>query len=267
MLPDASSFAEVTTAQEEEATLPSPQHPLPPVSSGRRSSETTTHVVVVAATALRSYALAVDRGQNDRATEIRLWTGQRPHMRAFHCATLSFFAAFFMWFSISPLLGVIAQDLSLSRQDLWISTICSELSTILTRFVVGPACDMYGARLPMALVLVAAALPTALTGTVQSLAGLCAIRALVGVAGSSFVMAQYWMGQMFVKEVIGSANAIVAGWGGAISAGASRSSSWVPGCIQWSSPGRRLAVTMSYMRGGPFLWYPPYWCWSWHCGD
>ena len=122
-------------------------------------------------------------------------------------------SAFFMWFSASSLLSVIQDSLNLSREDIWLSTICSDISTVIARFVVGSSCDHYGARLPMASVLALAAIPTALLGTANSLPGLCVARFGVGIAGSSFVMAQYWIGQMFVLEKIGTANAIVAGWG------------------------------------------------------
>ena len=118
-----------------------------------------------------------------------------------------------MWFAVSLLLSVVQASLGISRQDIWLSTICSDVSTVVARFIVGASCDHFGARLPMATVLVLAAIPTSLLGTVYSLTGLCLTRFGIGIAGSSFVMAQYWMGQFFVKEKIGSANAIVAGWG------------------------------------------------------
>lgn len=159
------------------------------------------------------YALAVSKDQNDRATEIKLNSCQRPHMRSFYCASAGFFMAFFMWFSISPLLSVIQEDLHLTRSQIWTSTMVSDVSTILSRYIVGPACDAWGARWPMAIVLILTSVPTACTGAIQTFGGLCAVRFGVGLAGSAFVMAQYWMGQMFVKEVIGTANAYVAGWG------------------------------------------------------
>jgi MFS transporter, NNP family, nitrate/nitrite transporter len=35
----------------------------------------------------------------------------------------------------------------------------------------------------------------------------------IGIGGSMFVMAQFWMSTMFVKEWVGTSNATVAGWG------------------------------------------------------
>jgi NNP family nitrate/nitrite transporter-like MFS transporter len=160
-----------------------------------------------------AYDLKVDPDENDRAIEIKFCSTQRPHMRAFHSAWVSFFMAFFMWFSVSPLLGEIGRTLDLTRGQLWISSFWSDVATILARFIVGPMCDTYGARIPMAIVLCVASIPTALTGTINSLVGLCLIRFFTGIAGSSFVMAQYWTSRMFSRDIIGTANSVVAGWG------------------------------------------------------
>jgi NNP family nitrate/nitrite transporter-like MFS transporter len=40
------------------------------------------------------YDLTVDHHEGDRATEIKLWSFKRPHMRGLHCAWISFFFAF-----------------------------------------------------------------------------------------------------------------------------------------------------------------------------
>ena len=42
-----------------------------------------------------------------KATEIKLCSFKRPHMRAFHFAWFSFFLAFTMWFSFAPLMAVV----------------------------------------------------------------------------------------------------------------------------------------------------------------
>ena len=65
----------------------------------------------------------------------------------------------------------------------------------------------------MAIVLLAGAIPTGLTGLVNNATGLIIVRLFIGLIGSSFVMCQYWTTTMFTKEVAGTANAIVGGWG------------------------------------------------------
>lgn len=89
-------------------------------------------------------------------------------MRAFHCSWMGFFTAFFIWFAIAPLLPEIKETLKISPQDVWTSNICSVLGTIFMRFINGPLCDKYGARILMGVILMCASIPCALTGLVTS---------------------------------------------------------------------------------------------------
>ena len=134
-------------------------------------------------------------------------------MRAFHCAWWSFFSAFFIWFAIAPLINEIGDSLDLNREQIWISNICSVAGTILMRFINGPLCDRYGARLLMGIVLMCASIPTAMTGLVNDVYGLYILRFFIGLGGSAFVMSQFWSTSMFTKEIAGTANALVGGWG------------------------------------------------------
>ena len=81
------------------------------------------------------------------------------------------------------------------------------------RFLLGPLCDKYGARVLFSIVLCGASIPTACTGFVQTANGLVILRAFIGLAGGAFVMCQYWTSRMFTKEMVGTANALVGGWG------------------------------------------------------
>ena len=134
-------------------------------------------------------------------------------MRAFHCSWWTFFVAFFIWFAIAPLLPEIKPALGLSPQQAWTSNILSVLGTIFMRFLLGPLCDKFGARILMGIVLMGASIPCACTGLVTSAAGLYVLRFFIGLGGSTFVMCQYWSTSMFTKEVVGTANALVGGWG------------------------------------------------------
>jgi len=134
-------------------------------------------------------------------------------MRAFHCSWWGFFIAFFIWFSISPLLSEIKVTLNLTKEQLWTSSVVGVGGTIFMRFVLGPLCDKFGPRTLMAVVLCLASIPTACTGAVNSAGGLAVLRLFIGIAGGTFVMCQYWTTRMFTKEVAGTANALVGGWG------------------------------------------------------
>lgn len=161
----------------------------------------------------QEYFVKVDPAQDDRSLEIKLCSFKRPHMRAFHYAWWGFFIAFFIWFSIAPLLSEVKISLGLTKQEIWTSSICGVFGTIFMRFLLGPVCDKYGPRIPFGAVLCFASVPTALTGLTNTATGLAVIRFFIGLAGSTFVTCQYWSSRMFAKEVVGTANALTAGWG------------------------------------------------------
>mmetsp|Transcript_13995 Transcript_13995/g.19423 ORF Transcript_13995/g.19423 Transcript_13995/m.19423 type:complete len:483 (+) Transcript_13995:182-1630(+) len=148
-----------------------------------------------------------------KATEYKISSCARPHMRAFHLAWVSFLMAFIAWFSFAPLGPAIKKSLNLTNQDILIANVASVGSTVLARFAIGPIMDIVGPRIGQASILVFAAIPTFFAGLVQNLAGLATVRALVGVVGAAFVGCQFWCSLMFTKEIAGTMNAIAGGWG------------------------------------------------------
>ena len=134
-------------------------------------------------------------------------------MRAFHFAWLGFFIAFFIWFAIAPLLSEIKITLGLTKKELWTSSIVGVGGTIFMRFLLGPLCDKVGSRVLFTAVLCFASIPTACTGLVSGATSLAILRLFIGAAGGTFVMCQYWTSRMFTKQVVGTANALVGGWG------------------------------------------------------
>jgi len=159
------------------------------------------------------FALDVDPQQQYKAKELKLCSLARPHMRAFHYSWWSFFIAFFIWFSIAPLLPEIRETLDLNNQQIWLSNILAVSADVFMRFVFGSLTDKFGSRILMGGVLMVASIPTACTGLVDNLTGLCILRLFIGMAGSSFVMCQCWTTRMFTNEIVGTANALVGGWG------------------------------------------------------
>lgn len=160
-----------------------------------------------------SYDLDVDSSQGNKAKEFKLFSLKRPHMRAFHFSWWSYHVAFLMWFSISPLLKEVQETLDISDAEIWNSSISAVSGTIIMRFILGPFCDKFGPRIPMGIILLVSAIPTAMIGLVETSAGLATIRFFIGIGGSTFVMCQYWTTSMFTRERVGTANATVGGWG------------------------------------------------------
>ena len=152
------------------------------------------------------YELDTDPNQDDKAKEIRLCSTSRPHMRIFHCCWWSFFIAFVIWFAITPLLPEISKDLGLTKKEMWTSFIAGVGTTIFVRLLVGPLCDMYGARRLMCFLVCFSAIPAACTGLIQDAKDLVILRSFIGVAGATFVPCQFWTSRSFTKEIVGSAN-------------------------------------------------------------
>ena len=136
--------------------------------------------------------------------------------RAFHLSWLGFFVAFLSWFAFPTLIhGIIQEDLQLTHKQIATSNIVGLLATFFVRFTAGPLCDRYGPRYVMVGCLLGGAIPTALTPLITNASHLIAIRFFVGILGGTFVPCQFWTNQFFDKNIIGSANALSAGWGNA----------------------------------------------------
>lgn len=65
----------------------------------------------------------------------------------------------------------------------------------------------------MATILVIGAIPSGLAGTVTTVRGLYIVRFFIGILGGTFVPCQAWTTTFFDKKVVGTANALVGGWG------------------------------------------------------
>ena len=160
-----------------------------------------------------TYDVPVDPKQQDKATTFKLHSFRRPHMRAFHFAWFGFFMAFVSWFAFAPLMKEIKADLGMTKLEVYNANISSVASTVLSRFIVGPLCDTFGARIISSTLLIMGCIPTAFSGLVDSAVDVAVIRFFIGVMGATFVCTQFWSSQIFVKEFVGTANATTGGWG------------------------------------------------------
>lgn len=107
----------------------------------------------------------------------------------------------------------IRKDLHLSQNEVANSNIISLTATLVMRAIAGPLCDRFGPRLTFVGCLLAGAIPSALAGTANNAGSLYAIRFFVGILGGTFVPCQVWTTGFFDRNVIGTANALVGGWG------------------------------------------------------
>lgn len=150
---------------------------------------------------------------DNKATSIRLADFKSPQMRAFHITWFAFFLCFFGWFGISPLMGVVREDLGLTAQQVGDTIIAGVFITIIARLIIGALTDRFGPRLSYTFLLIFGSLPIMLIGLSQDYYQFMFFRVLIGAIGASFVLTQYHTTLMFAPNVVGTANATTAGWG------------------------------------------------------
>jgi MFS transporter, NNP family, nitrate/nitrite transporter len=78
---------------------------------------------------------------------------------------------------------MIQEDLNLTKQEIWTSSIAGVGSTIVVRLLLGPLCDKYGARILYLIILCSSSIPAALTGLVNSATDLVILRFFIGIVG------------------------------------------------------------------------------------
>jgi len=151
---------------------------------------------------------------NGKAQTLPIFNLKNPYSRNFHLSWLSFFVAFLSWFAFPPLIPeAIRTDLDLTAAQIGNSNVTALASTFLVRFIIGPFVDRFGPRWTMAALLILGAIPSGLAGTINSAGGLYTIRFFIGILGGTFVPCQAWTTAFFDKNIVGTANALVGGWG------------------------------------------------------
>lgn len=136
-----------------------------------------------------------------------------PQIRAFHMSWFAFFLCFFAWFGIAPLMAVVREELSLTKEQVGWTIIASVTITIFARLAIGWLCDRFGPRQTYTWLLMLGSIPVMGIGLSQGFQAFLIFRLLIGVIGASFVITQYHTSIMFAPNVVGTANATSAGWG------------------------------------------------------
>lgn len=148
-----------------------------------------------------------------KADRLQIFSFQKPHMRTFHLAWLTFFLCFFGWFGIAPLMPIVRDELHLSKAQIGNIMIASILVTVFARPLIGYICDKFGPRITYACLLIIGSFPIMLIGLSHSYESFLLFRLAIGIIGASFVVTQYHTSVMFARNIVGTANATAAGWG------------------------------------------------------
>jgi len=156
---------------------------------------------------------ALEPDSGGRGTRIRLLNFATAPMRAFHLSWIAFFLSFVAWFGIAPLMAIVRDDLNLTKAQIGNTVIASVAITIFARLLTGWLCDRFGPRRTYSALLILGALPVMGVGLSHSYHSFLLFRLAIGWVGASFVITQYHTSVMFSRSVVGTANAVTAGWG------------------------------------------------------
>ena len=96
--------------------------------------------------------------------------------------------AFVCWFAFAPLMVLVRADLNIPVSGVFTTNICSVLSTVMARFLVGPLCDKLGPKICQTVLLAWISVMTLVGMSVNSLWSLGLVRFLIGAGGGSFVV-------------------------------------------------------------------------------
>ena len=144
---------------------------------------------------------------------LKIFSLNSVQMRTFHITWLTFFACFFGWFGLAPLMPAIRADLGLTKAQVGDTVIAAVSATILARLLIGRLCDTWGPRKTYTALLLVCSIPVFLVGLAKSYETFLLFRFAIGVIGASFVITQYHTSAMFAANIKGTANAVAGGWG------------------------------------------------------
>jgi len=150
---------------------------------------------------------------NQPAIKLNIFSFKGIQMKTFHITWLTFFACFFGWFGLAPLMPTIRVDLGLTKSQVGNTIIAAVSATIFARLLIGKLCDSWGPRKTYTALLVIGAFPVMLVGLAHSYTSFLLFRLAIGVIGASFVITQFHTSVMFAPGIKGTANAVAGGWG------------------------------------------------------
>ncbi|GIM04197.1 hypothetical protein Vretimale_8817 [Volvox reticuliferus] len=159
----------------------------------------------------KRHAYEVD--SEGKAKSIPIWRFAQPHMMAFHLSWISFFMSFVATFAPAALVPVIRDDLFLSKSQLGNAGVAAVCGAIAARIFMGAFVDTVGPRYGSAATMLVTAPAVFCMSLVTDFSTFAVTRFFIGCSLCMFVCCQFWCGSMFNVRIVGTANAIAAGWG------------------------------------------------------
>ncbi|PRW20984.1 nitrate transporter [Chlorella sorokiniana] len=165
----------------------------------------------MAAAAAPRFTVPVD--SENKSKVLKVWSFSRPHHLSFHLSWMSFMIAFFATFAAPPMLPVIRDNLDLTKPDIGGASIAAVTGAVFSRILLGAVCDSYGPRYGHGVLQLLCSAATFAMASITNAAGFIICRMVIGFSLATFVPCQFWCSVMFNAKIVGTANAVAAGWG------------------------------------------------------
>ncbi|MBC7510013.1 MAG: MFS transporter, partial [Ferruginibacter sp.] len=120
---------------------------------------------------------------NQPLTKLNIFSFKGIQMKTFHITWLTFFACFFGWFGLAPLMPSIRADLGLTKSQVGNTIIAAVSATIFARLIIGKLCDSWGPRKTYTALLLIGAFPVMLVGLAHSYTSFLLFRLAIGIIG------------------------------------------------------------------------------------
>ena len=111
-----------------------------------------------------------------------------------------------------PLRPLIRENISLTKTSAGFAGVTAVTGAIVARMGMGTVLDILGPRFGNAIVMLMFSPAVFLISMIVDDAGFIVIRLFIGMSLCCFVCCQFWVGSMFNVRIVGTANAITAGW-------------------------------------------------------
>ena len=134
-------------------------------------------------------------------------------MKILHFSWMAFFISFLVWFNHAPLLGMIAESMGLSPEQIKTLLIFYVALTIPARIIIGMVTDQYGPRKTYSILLFVCAIPCFMFALADNFEQLALARFLLGFIGAGFVIGIRLVSEWFPAHQLGTAEGIYGGWG------------------------------------------------------
>jgi len=181
-----------------------------------------------------------------------------PHNRGFWFGTVSFFLAFFGWFSMAPLMVLIREDIGICDNQAWVdagtdSCICKEscrntigklkiaslCSNVIARLLLAWLLEIFGPRNVQCTLLVLGSMFVGSVALIYTESNMIAVGILTGTIGAAFIPNQFWMALLFSPGTLGIVSCTAAGWG---NLGAGVANMLMPQFYEWTQSWRTAFV-------------------------